>query len=89
MEEIEMPPRATEFAVGRELEADLLLLAHDLLDLAILDRLQLGGAQFAFVVLGAGAMDRLRAQDRADMVGTERWLGTLHGTLLPIGFSFR
>ena len=39
--EIELPPGAAELAVGRELEADLLLLPDDLLDLAILDRLEL------------------------------------------------
>ena len=36
-EEIEMPPGAAEFAVGRELEPDLLLLLDDLLDLAVFD----------------------------------------------------
>ena len=35
--EIELPPRAAELAVGRELEPDLLLLLDDLLDLAVLD----------------------------------------------------
>ena len=35
--EVEMPPGAAELAVGRELEADLLLLLDDLLDLAVLD----------------------------------------------------
>ena len=43
-EEIEVPPGAAEFAVGRELEADLLLLLDDLLDLAVLDLLELGRA---------------------------------------------
>ena len=36
-----MPPGAAELAVGRELEADLLLLLDDLLDLAVFDRLEL------------------------------------------------
>ena len=35
--EVEMPPGAAELAVGRELEADLLLLLDDLLDLAVFD----------------------------------------------------
>ena len=82
-EEIEVPPGAAVFAVGRELETDLLLLADDLLDLAVLDLLELTGGDLAFFTLGAGGLDRLRAQDRADMVGAERWLGTLHGTLPP------
>ena len=36
-EEIEMPPRAAEFAVGRKLQADLFLLLDDLDDLAVFD----------------------------------------------------
>ena len=40
-EEVEMPPRPAELAVGRELEADLLLLADDLRDLLVFDRLEL------------------------------------------------
>ena len=36
-EEIEMPPRAAELAVGGELQADLLLLPDDLADLLVLD----------------------------------------------------
>ena len=39
-EEIEMPPRAAELAVGDRLQADVLLLLDDALDLAVLDRLQ-------------------------------------------------
>ena len=38
-EEIEMPPRAAELAVGDGFEADVLLLLDDALDLAVLDRL--------------------------------------------------
>ena len=38
--EIEMPPRAAEFAVGGKPEPDLLLLLDDFLDLAIFDRFQ-------------------------------------------------
>ena len=40
-EEIEMPPGAAEFAVGRELQPDVFLLLDDLLDLAIFDRFEL------------------------------------------------
>ena len=40
-EEIEVPPGAAKLAVGGELEPDLLLLLDDLLDLAVLDRLEL------------------------------------------------
>ena len=40
-EKIEMPPGAAVFAVGRKLQADLLLLGDDLLDLGVFDRLEL------------------------------------------------
>src|SRR5262249_57783243 len=36
--DVEVPPRAAEFAVGDRLKADLLLLLDDLLDLAVLHR---------------------------------------------------
>ena len=42
--EIEVPPGAAEFAVGRELQADVLLLLDDLFDLAVLNFFQLRGA---------------------------------------------
>src|SRR5262249_32057285 len=74
-EEIEVPPRAAELAVGCELEADLLLLAHDLLDLAVLDLLELRIGDRALLVLGACVLERSGAQEAADMVGAERRLG--------------
>src|SRR5208282_6142413 len=46
-EEIEVPPRAAELAVGRDLEPDLLLFFDDLLDLAVLDLLELSRADLA------------------------------------------
>src|SRR6185295_10958915 len=48
LEEIELPPGAPEFAVGRELETDGFLLADDFLDLAVFDLLQLRGRDLAF-----------------------------------------
>src|SRR5258708_36089836 len=77
-EEIEMPPGAAVLAVGRELEPDLLLLADDLLYLAIFDLLELGGRDRAALALGARVLDGGRAQDAADMVGAERRLGSGH-----------
>src|SRR5207244_1200206 len=47
-EEVEMPPGTAELAVARELQADLLLLPDDLLDLAVLNRLELGRRDGAF-----------------------------------------
>src|SRR5262249_15445325 len=51
--EVEMPPGAAVFAVGRELQPDLLLLAHDRFDLAVLGRLEVGRGDRPFRVLGA------------------------------------
>ena len=42
-EEIEMPPRAAEFAVGHRLQPDFFLLLDDALDLAVFDGLQISG----------------------------------------------
>src|SRR5215475_789661 len=74
--EVEMPPGAAILAIGRELQPDLLLLLDDAFDLAILDRLELGGRDLALSSLGARALDRGRAQDGADMIGTEGGLGS-------------
>ena len=77
-EEIEVPPGAAELAVGRELEADLLLLLDDLLDLAVLDGLELGRRDRALLALGARLLERGGTQEAADMVGAERRFGSLH-----------
>src|SRR5262249_47178805 len=75
-EEVEVPPRAAVLAIGRELETDVLLLLDDLVDLAVLDRLEVSFAELARLVLGTRVLDRGRAQDAADMVGTVRRLGS-------------
>src|SRR5262249_53069193 len=77
-EKIEVPPGAAELAVARQLKAELFLLLDDLLDLAVLDRLELGGADGALFALGARFLERRRAQEAADMIGTERRFGLLH-----------
>ena len=81
-EEIEMPERAAEFAVGGELQPDLLLLLDNLLDLAVLNLLQLRGSDRALLALGARVLDRRGAQQAADHVGAERRFGPLHDDLL-------
>src|SRR5450830_434617 len=60
-EEIEMPPGTAELAVGGELKPDLLLLLDDLLDLAVLDRLELGRVDLALLALRARLLDRCGA----------------------------
>ena len=65
-EEIEVPPGAAELAVGGELQADLLLLPDDLLDLLVLDLLELVGRDLALLALGARVLERRGAQQAAD-----------------------
>src|SRR5712691_2037822 len=76
--EIEVPPGAAELAVGRKLEADLLLLLDDLLDFPVFDRLELGRRDGALFVLGAGLLERRGAQEAADMIGAVGRLGSFH-----------
>src|SRR5258708_38598245 len=73
-----MPPRAAEFAVGRELQADRGLLMHDLFDLHVFDLAQIGGRYFAPLQFGARLLDLRRTQQAADLVGAERGFGSLH-----------
>ena len=81
-EEIEMPPRAAELAVGGELEADLFLLLDDLLDLAVFNLFELSRRNRALLALRARLLDRRGAQNAADMVGAKWRLGSLrHGFL--------
>jgi hypothetical protein len=75
-EEIEMPPGAAEFAVGRELETDLGLLLDDLLDLAVFDFFQRGG-DLAFGEFGARLLQGRGSQQAADHVGAKRRRGAL------------
>jgi hypothetical protein len=65
LEEVKLPPRAAQFSVGRELEADLLLLLDDLLDLAILDLAKLLGRDLALGALRPRLFQRGRAQQAA------------------------
>src|SRR5437762_624944 len=78
LEKVEVPPRAAVFAVGRELQPQPFLLGNDLHDLAVLDLAELRGGDLTLLPLGSRILERRRAQDAADMVGTERWSG--HGT---------
>src|SRR5262245_7784291 len=78
LEEIEVPPGAPELAAGGELEADLLLLLDDLLDLAVLDLLQLRRADLALLAFRPRVLERRRAQQAAHVIGPERRLGSLH-----------
>src|SRR6516162_7776566 len=77
-EKIEMPPRAAELAVGGKLESGLLLPGDDLLDLAILDRLELGGGDCSLLAPGACFLEGSRTQEAADVISAERRFCSLH-----------
>src|SRR5664279_1067610 len=87
-EEIEMPPGAAEFAVGRELEPDLGLFLDDLLDLAVFHRPERVGFDFALGEFGARLLQWRGAQQAADHVGAERRRGTLGHVMLPDSTPF-
>src|ERR1700686_3162114 len=78
LEKIIVPGDAPVFAVGRRLEPDHLLLADDVLDLAVFDRRQFVGADFAARAFLPRFLQRRGAQQATDVVGAERRLGTLH-----------
>src|SRR5205823_5334863 len=77
--EVEMPPGAAELAVGGELEADLLLLPDDLLDLAVFDLGKLRVGDLLLGVLRARLLQRRGTQQTADVIGAEWRRGALHG----------
>src|SRR6266540_4170934 len=56
----------------------LLLLLDDVLDLAILNRLELGRRDGTLFALGARLLERRRPQEAADMIGTKWRFGPLH-----------
>src|ERR1700730_8758515 len=80
-EEIEVPPRAAEFAVGDRLQAGRLLLPDDVLDLAVFPRSQLIRRDLALGAALARRFQRRGPQQAADMIGAERRFGSLHGGL--------
>src|SRR4029078_3604237 len=82
-EEIEMPPRAAEFAIGRKLEADVFLLFDDFLDLAVFDRLERCGVDLTLGMLGTRIPQRRRAQQTADVIGPERRRGASAHFIFP------
>src|SRR4029079_13441153 len=77
-EKIEMPPRAAEFAVSDGVQADVLLLPDDALDLAVFDFLERLRRHLALGAPGPRLVDRFRPQQAADVVGAEWWLQAFH-----------
>ena len=60
--EVEMPPGTAKLTIGGELQSDLLLLLDHALDLAILDRFEIGRANLALLALRARLFERRRPQ---------------------------
>ncbi len=82
--EVEVPPRAAIFPIGRELEAQFLLPGDDLCNLGVFHRLEIARGHLSLLVLFARFLERRRAQDRAYMVGAERRFCAIgHGRISP------
>src|SRR3954465_6198458 len=75
VDEVHVPRRAAELAVGGGLQPDRLLLAHDVADGVVLDGAQLVGAEAPRGVLVSGARELAGSQERPDVVGAERGAG--------------
>src|SRR5262249_1088854 len=85
---VEVPPRAAIFAIGRELEAQFLLLGDDLWNFLLFPPLEVAGRALTLLAFLARLLERRRAQDRADMVGAERrFCSSGHGRISLGGFS--
>src|SRR5579864_1599360 len=88
-EEIEMPPRAAEFAVGDRLQAGRFLLPDGVLDLAVLHCFQLVRRDLALGAALARRFQRRGPQQAADVIGAERRLGSLHDVTLLLSPTLR
>jgi hypothetical protein len=71
-QEIRMEERAPELAVGDAAKPQVFLVADDLADRLVLDATQPGGVDAAGRAVLARLQERRRAEQAADMVGTER-----------------
>ena len=73
IDEVHVPRRAPELAVGGALQADVALEGDRIADRVVLDRAQLGRIDAPRLVVGAGAPDPLGPEQAADVVGAKRW----------------
>ena len=71
-EEVEVPPRAAELAVGGDLEARRGLAGDERGDRVVFDGAQFRGVDLAGGMAGARGLDRFGTQEAADDVGAER-----------------
>src|SRR2546426_8981516 len=72
VDEVDVPPVATELAVGDRLQADVFLQLDGLPDAFVFHGAQRRTVDLALLVPGARGMECLRAQQAADVVGAER-----------------
>ena len=79
LEEVEMEPLAAELAVGDAVDPRRFQLRDHLGDRRVLDAAQLGVVDLAARPAAAGDVDRGRAQQAADVIGSERWCDLRHG----------
>src|SRR5262245_4673243 len=80
-EEIEVPPRTAELAVGGKLQTYLVLLGEDLGNFLVLDPLQLRRRDLALLAFVAGFLECRRSQQATDHVGAEWRCGRWHKLL--------
>ena len=78
-EEVEVEPRASELAIGDAAHADRLDLSHGVGDCLVLDGALVVGGDRAGSELLASIEHGLRAQQTADVVGSERRVDRTHG----------
>ena len=72
VDEVHVPRRTPELAVGRGAQARVALQRHDVADRRVLDLPQPVVVELAGLVPGAGVEQRRRSEQAADVVGTER-----------------
>src|SRR5262249_53353033 len=77
-EEVVVPKRAAELAVGDRSQPDVLLFADHVLDLAVFDRRELGCGDLAALALAARRFEGGGAQQASHVIGAERRLGAGH-----------
>jgi hypothetical protein len=71
-QEIDVEIAAAKLPIGNAAQAQILLVLHDLADRAVLDLAQRGGRDGTPRGLRARVEQKFRAQEAADVIGTER-----------------
>ncbi len=77
-EEVEMPPRAAEFAVADRLQAERFLLGNDALDLPVFNIAERGRGDLALGETLARRFQGSGAKQAADMIGAKRRFSLFH-----------